>query len=368
MAGTAINDTVKQDVFRMLASGASKAEVSRQLGIDWGTVAKYASKGRPGVASRQSDEGPFVSAANIQAPTTIDLATIIAEVVRRMNGSQANKPDVVEVVAQAPVKLPVHPQSRCVDLSGKQYERTAFISDLHCPFQSKAAVAITCKAIRDYKPNCLIIGGDFFDCFSISDHDRSPGRVQFLQDEFDASRPTIKEIDDAAGDADIWWVDGNHEYRLQRLLHKSPGLFSLRSLEIPIAAELPKRWLYHPNQTRFKLGALSALHGDLRARGNSVQHPGYGMLKKLRMSCLFGHLHRFQSYYERAADGSIRAGFANACLCDIEQADWITSPDWQEGFSTLDFDWSLGIFSVAPHLIVKQALRWGGKTYSASAA
>lgn len=353
MAGQTIEATVKANLYQMLGQGATKAAVARELGIDWATVAKYAAK--PGPATAQA----------VDPQVKPDLAAIVAAVIKQMSGNIAGKPDVVEVVEQAPIQLPVHPQSRCVDLSGKKYERTAFISDLHCPFQSKAAVTAACKAIRDYKPNCLMIAGDFFDCHSISDHDRSPDRIPFLQDEFDASRPTIAEIDDAAGDASVLWIDGNHEYRLRRLLHKNPGLFNLRSLEIPIAADLPKRWLYHPNQTRLKLGPLSALHGDLRARGNSVQHPGYGMLKKLRTSCIFGHLHRFQSYYERTADGSIRGGFANACLCDIEQADWITSPDWQEGFSTIDFDWSRSIFSVTPHLIVKGALRWGSLTYAA---
>jgi hypothetical protein len=33
------------------------------------------------------------------------------------------------------------------------------------------------------------------------------------------------------------------------------------------------------------------------------------------------------------------------------------------GFSTIEFDWSLGILSVTPHLIVRGSHRWNGKTY-----
>jgi hypothetical protein len=143
-------------------------------------------------------------------------------------------------------------------------------------------VSVACKAIRAYKPNQLVIGGDFYDCFSISDDDKEPGRCDFLQDEFDSSRETVKEIDDAAGDADVVFLDGNHEYRLMRMLHKNQGLFKLRSLELPLAAELPKRWQYFPNQTRFKLGPLTLLHGDVRGRGTAVKHAGFGMLSKLR--------------------------------------------------------------------------------------
>lgn len=360
MAGTAINDTVKQDVFRMLASGASKAEVSRQLGIDWGTVAKYASKGRQGAASRQSDEGPFVS---VESPTTPDMAAIVAEVMRQMGGNQAAKPDVVEVV-EAPA-FPVVPKSRIVDLSGRQFERVAFLSDLHCPFQDASAITVACKAIRDFKPQLTILGGDYFDCYSISDHDKEPGRCAYLQDEFDSARPTSRELDEAVGDSVVVWVDGNHEERIQRMQRKNPGLFSLRALELPIAAELPKRWLYYPNQTRFRLGGLTGLHGDLRGRGNGVKHAAFGMLSKLRTSCIFGHLHRFQQYYETSDDGTIRAGFANGHLCNEHEAKYITSPDWQKGLSFIEFDWSLPIFSVIPQMIVRSALRRNGLTYAA---
>jgi predicted phosphodiesterase len=356
MAGQAIEAAVKANLYQMLGQGASKAAISRQLGIDWATVAKYAAK--PDQCQPDSPK-----AQTVEQTTTPDLAAIVAEFLKQMGGNIAGKPDAVEVVEQPSIQMPSHPQTRCVDLASKRYERTAFISDLHCPFWDKQALTVACRAIRDYKPHLLVIAGDFHDCYSVSEHEKEPEGPRFLQDEFDASKPAAKEVDEAAGDADVILLEGNHEYRLTRLMSKT-GLHEMRSMELPIAAEHPKRWLYYRSQTRFKLGPLTMLHGDTRGRGTSVKHAGFGMLSKLRTSCLFGHLHRFQTYHETSDDGTIRGGFANGHLCDVAQAKYITSPDWQSGFSTIDYDWSLGIFSVTPHLIVRGALRWGGVTYA----
>lgn len=367
MAGTAIEDAAKANLYTMLGQGATKAKIARDLGLTWNTVDKYVRQAREAIPSCDAPEvHPIESPHGLSRQVIEEMTSaVLTRLIQQMPGAfdlTAGKPDVVE---QAPVQFPVHPQTRSVDLGFKKYERIAFISDLHCPFQDKAAVTVTCKAIRDYKPNAVVLAGDFYDFYSVSEHDKEPGRCKFLQAELDAAKPTVQEVDDAAGDADVLFLEGNHEYRLARMLQKNEGLCEMRSLQLPVAAELPRRWQYFPNQTRFKLGPLTLLHGDVRGRGTSVKHAGFGMLSKLRTSCMFGHLHRFQTYHETADDGTIRGGFANGHLCDVSEAKYITSPDWQMGWTSIDFDWSIGVFSVAPHLIVKNAMRWGNITYHA---
>jgi hypothetical protein len=64
----------------------------------------------------------------------------------------------------------------------------------------------------------------------------------------------------------------------------------------------------------------------------------------------------------------VRGGFANGHLCDVSKAHYITSPDWQAGFTTIEFDWSANVFTVVPHLIVRGRHRFNGKTYGAATA
>jgi predicted phosphodiesterase len=355
--GSPVNDNKKSLIYAAVDRGLTNTQIADETQIPRRTVVDIAK--------------PYREKRHIPLPQTQsqpDIAEIVARVMREMSGNPHAPPDKIEVVQAPAQQIWLPSKSKVVDLSGKKFERTVFISDFHHPFQDDAAIKVALSAIRDYRPQSVLIAGDYYDCYSISDHDKDPGRCDTIQDEFDAAKPTSEAINEATGDALKIFKKGNHEERIDRMQRKNPGLFKLRSLELPIAAELPKDWLYYQDQTRFKIGALTALHGNLKGRGNSVKHAAYGMLSKLRTSCIFGHFHRFQTFYERTADGTYRAGWANGHMCDVDQAEYITSPDWQGGFSTIDYDWSLGVFSVTPHLIVRNILRWGNKTYQAASA
>jgi transposase-like protein len=350
-----LGTSTKQAIYQCADKNMSNSEISRELGIKRESAARWANPYRD---AKNASGSPVVTS------TQPDVQSIVAEVLKRMNGNPEAKPDKIEVVAAPTFTIP---RSRIVNFSDKRFERVVYVSDMHHPFHDVEAIRVTLAAIKDYRPQCLINAGDYFDCFSISDHDKEPGRCDNIQDEFDAAQPTSRAIDEAiGGNCTALFLDGNHEERINRMQRKNPGLFNLRSLSLPIAADLPKRWMYYPNQTQFRCGALSYLHGDLKGRGNAVKHAAHGMLSKLRTSCIFGHFHRFQHYLETAADGSVRGGWANGHLCDVSQAHYITSPEWHSGFSTIDYDWDLQIFSVTPHLIVRNALRWGSKTYVAN--
>ncbi len=331
----------------MVDQGLSPLEIAKQTGFKSETVYRHVRD---------------YEAAKVQpAP---DIAKLVEDLVKKQMANPNATPEKIETVVAPSLKFPKNPRSNIVDISDKRYERVAFLSDLHHPFQDSAAISVSLKVMRDYRPNLVILGGDYFDCFSISDHDREPGRADFLQDEFDAARETHKEIDEAAGDADIIFVDGNHEERINRIQRRTPGLFKLRSLELPKAAELPERWCYFGDQTRFRSGGLTFLHGNLRGRGTNSVHAAKGMLDKLRTSCMFGHLHRFQQFFQTGDDGTVRGGLANGHLCEVAEARYVSNPDWQSGFSMVDFDWHLQIFNVNPVMLIKKSTIWRSKTYA----
>lgn len=326
------------------AEGLSIRQTQRRLGVSYHA------------ARRLWHEAP----APEPAPDIAELVERAVEARLARMGGYAKPPD------QGPPPPPLPPPGRShVVRDETRAERTLFLSDLHCPFHDMAAWRAVIAFVRDFRPQLVLLAGDLFDCYSISSHDQDPGRADCIQDEFDAAQPLWAELDDACKDATVVYWKGNHEERIDRMQREKRGLFRLRSLELPVAAEMPKRWAYYPNQTRYKLGALSCLHGDLKGRGTASMHAAAGMLRKLRTTCLFGHLHRFQTFYETNADGTVRAGFASGHLCDVEQAKYISNPDWQQGVSTIDYDWSADLFSVRQHLIVNGRLRWGGQSYPA---
>jgi len=243
----------------------------------------------------------------------------------------------------------------------KRFSRVAFISDVHLPFHNRIAVKITLDYLADYKPDLIILGGDIYDFLEASDFDKSPARITTLQDEFDDGREFIKAIDSICPNVDF--LIGNHEDRLQRLINRNPALFKLRSLDIARAAELPERWRIHPSQTHFKLGKLTALHGDIKGVKSAV-HPARTLFQKLKRSCVFGHFHRFGNHLDTNYDGEVRGGFANGHLSDVSRVtSWVTCPDWQEGFSTISLCEDGG-FAVQQRLVVNGRLIAEGKEYT----
>ena len=242
----------------------------------------------------------------------------------------------------------------------KKFSRVAFISDVHLPFHNRLAVRITLDYLADYKPDLVILGGDIYDFLEASDFDKSPARITTLQDEFDDGRDFIRAIDDICPNVDF--LIGNHEDRLQRLINRNPALFKLRSLDIAKAAELPAHWRVHPSQTHFKLGKLTALHGDIKGIKSAV-HPARTLFQKLKRSCIAGHFHRFGNHLDTNYDGEVRGGFANGHLSDVSRVtSWVTCPDWQEGFSTISLCEDGG-FAVQQRLVMSGRLIAEGKEY-----
>jgi predicted phosphodiesterase len=240
-------------------------------------------------------------------------------------------------------------------------ERIAFLSDIHFPFQDKVALAKVLAFLGNWKPDEIILGGDIFDCYSISDYNKEPGRHETLQDEFDSARDFIAEVDEIAKGKVRFFI-GNHENRIYRHVAQYPALYKLRSLDFGVAAGLPAHFQVHGSQYHHRVGGLLLLHGDLQGRVSSGGiNPAATMLKKLRTSCMFGHWHRFGQFYETNYDGTVRGGFANGHLSDEKQAKYISSPDWQKGFTTIEH--AQGLFAVKQHLVINGQLLTDGILY-----
>lgn len=240
-------------------------------------------------------------------------------------------------------------------------EKIAFLSDLHIPYQSKRALEIVLNFLGDYNANHIILGGDIFDCYQVSDYSRDPGRTLTLQDEFDHGRPFIEAIDYLA--PKVSFMLGNHEDRLQRLIGRNPGLYNLRALKLSVAAELPKAWKFYPSQAQLQLGNLTVLHGDLRELGSGGINPARTMFNKLKRSSLFGHFHRFASHYDTNYNGDVRITQGNGHLSDLAQVCYMTAPDWQMGITTVEVCGS-GAFAIQPRIIDRRGLLADGKEYS----
>jgi predicted phosphodiesterase len=359
--GTRIDDAARTSVAAALARhGGNVAAAARETGLAWHTVNRYA-----------ATQDPSGNAKDF-APESIDamVARLVDERIARMAGDRA-----VAVAPEQSADLPEHapafdpawatmdPKSRIVRPK-RLYERVAVVTDPHFPFVDRAAWGVSFQAIRDYKPDLVVMAGDLYDFYSVSRFDQTPERADAIQDEIDGAKPYVAEMDD--GPWDVALIEGNHDARLAGLIRENRGLHRLRALQLKNAAELPARWHCYPNQTRIRIGSLSILHGDLKGfRGG--KHVASNLYDRLKVSCLAGHVHRVQQHVDRTDDGTYRAGFTMGCLCDIDEVsrEYYSGAPWANSFTTVDFNHSDELFAVETHLIVNGKAIFRGKTYRA---
>lgn len=330
--------------------------VSRDRGVIIREIAKWEAAGKP--AQWPTDAPAIAQPPPAQPEPPPDVYAAILEFAKE---NRIPIPAAIyQAAGQSPPPALEKPATPAI-FAPKRFSRVAFISDVHLPFENRVAVRLMLDFLADYKPDAVILGGDIYDFYEISDFDKTPGRITTLQDEFDEGRYFIRAIDEIC--PEVHFLIGNHEDRLQRVINRNPGLFKLRSLDMQRAAELPERWRVHPSQTHFKLGKLTALHGDIKGIKSAV-HPARTLFQKLKRSVIFGHFHRFGVHLDTNYDGDVRGGFANGHLSDVSRVtSWVTCPDWQEGFSTISLCEDGG-FAVQPRLIVNSRLIVEGKEYT----
>lgn len=351
-------ERIRQTYARHLAEGLldkvtkkpSASAIGRELGLYRDTVRKVL------------QEAPATAPVLVQVAESLplvntDLYKAFIEFARQNNLPLGGIPQAAGIPEAQPV-IPVSPPAI---FTPTKFSKIAFISDIHIPHECKLSVQVMLNYLAEYKPDLIMIGGDCYDFYLVSDYDRDPGRQNTLQDEFDAGRYFINAINKLA--PQVVFMLGNHEGRLLRVIAKNPGLFKLRSLDFHRAAELPDNWQCFPSQTHYEIGRLTALHGDLKELKSGGINPARTMFAKLKRSSIFGHFHRFATHYDTNYDGTVRGAFGNGHLSDLKQVTYMRSPDWQTGFSTISVSADGQLFAVRQHIIVDGKFLADGKEW-----
>lgn len=204
-------------------------------------------------------------------------------------------------------------------------KRFVFLTDLHYgyerdsyrhkrPLHDPKAMSLALQFVKDYKPDVLVLGGDILDCGAITPHAKGkPGRTEGLrlladgqecQREFFAplSKIPIKER---------YFITGNHEFWLDRLVDEMPGLESL--VDIRNLLQL-QDYTIIPQGGYVNLGRLTFIHGD-QLRGG--EHAAKQAVIDYERSVRFGHFHTAQMFTKASAIDTtqMRTGVAVPCLC-----------------------------------------------------
>ena len=203
-------------------------------------------------------------------------------------------------------------------------ERVFFFPDIHFPFEDKLFLAYLMAKCSEMNPTTIVIIGDLLDCYSISNFDKDPGRKETLNDERNAALKWLSELRAAHPQAEIIFIEGNHEERIARNIKRYlPGLHDLPELSTGSLLKLDKFDVKHFGSYGFLRWGHRVKHGQSTARWSSNAE----MLKH-RVSGISGHVHRKQEASFMDGEGHLTTWRAIGHSCNLDFVDYGVGLNW----------------------------------------
>ena len=207
------------------------------------------------------------------------------------------------------------------------------VPDVHIPYEDPSAWSLLLAVARSAEWKNLVVLGDFADCYSVSQHEKSPSRTSRIADELAVVSERLRELEAASGSARRIYCEGNHEARLSKYIARQAGaLHGLRGLSYQEIVELPSNgWQWVPYYQSIRIGDLDVTHDVGRVGINSVRQSrlAHGA------SIAIGHVHRMGLEVERTQSGHTYLGAAFGWLGSASAIDYMhrgkASTQWVHG-------------------------------------
>lgn len=257
----------------------------------------------------------------------------------------------------------------------KRVETCAVLNDIHIPFEDASLLNAVLKALSDIKPEVIILNGDIMDCFAISRFQKSLEADEgSFAAELREGRKFLAKLRGENPNADIIYVEGNHEFRLQKLMDELgmkerskydwlPSLVSMSKLlkldeyNIYYVSGNGEAWVEYGNTI---IGHFNRANKRAGATGNNL------LLDKTGQNTVQGHIHRAAVVHKTLGKNHHWWAVENPCITKTQDAGYVNMPDWQQGFLILKRDTKTD--AVFPHLVVvdrtTRTFEWNDKIYS----
>jgi UDP-2,3-diacylglucosamine pyrophosphatase LpxH len=211
------------------------------------------------------------------------------------------------------------------------WSKVVVAGDFHLPFHHRQAVHNWIAFLRDTRPDVVILNGDILDCHAISSFSKAPNGP-LLKDELELGRALLQQIRGAVGpSAELVYMEGNHEQRLQRRLLENPGLYGLPELHLKSLLRLDEVKASHLSYGEvWSKGALCVRHGD-RVSAASASTARQELERGGFDHVIIGHVHRVGWFHKRGAIRHQQA-LENGGFFDRSQCEYEANPNWQNGF------------------------------------
>lgn len=241
-------------------------------------------------------------------------------------------------------------------------EKILFIPDCHIPYHDEKAFNLMIRAAKAFKPDHVIIMGDFADFYSVSSHDKSPDRTNHLDEEISVVTTKLWEVKKLGAGNNVF-IAGNHEDRLTRyLMQKAPELYRVATIERLLGLK-EAGFKFVSYRQDYRLGKLIMTHDTGKAGYNAHKQA----LDAYHRSIVIGHTHRMGYMIQGDADGDRHVGCMFGWLGDKAQIDYMhninATKDWTLGFGIGYMDKKTGFVYLIPVPLVRYTCVVEGKLF-----
>ena len=236
------------------------------------------------------------------------------------------------------------------------------IPDCHIPYHSRPALRLVFQVAKYFRPEMVLILGDWCDFYKVSAHLKDPARLDRFEDEVKESNKLLRELEQWCR-GDRYYIMGNHEFRLDRyLMTHAPEIEPFVS-----AAELLQlrlnQWKVIPYKEHVKVGPLYVTH-DI---GQAGMHSTRQALRSYQDNVVIGHNHRLDYHVQGNAHGHPHVGASFGWLGDTDCIDYMhrmkAKSQWVHGFGWGRFDRKRGYVYLSPIPIVELTCCVEGKQF-----
>lgn len=216
-----------------------------------------------------------------------------------------NLPESV-AVDKKPFKLP------------KASKKVLILSDIHIPYHDTSAIIAACEEGLKQGVDTVYLNGDILDFYQLSFHEKDP-RKRSISDELEAGRTFLAWLRETFPTQNIYYITGNHEYRLERYLRvKAPELLDCREFQIDVLLRVREFNIINvPHRSKVYFGKLLVEHGD-KLLGAGGVNPARTLLLKFKRPTICGHFHRTTSANSKVYDSHTDMAWSTGCLCELE--------------------------------------------------
>jgi predicted phosphodiesterase len=258
------------------------------------------------------------------------------------------------------VKVPQRKKVRTKSTK-KGIEDWFILSDFHAGWEHKRSCDVVYQIIEEEQPSKVVVLGDLVNLDLFSKYDHIPSNPNIWVDDVVAAGAILGNLKVAAPAAELLWLSGNHEERLQKhLIRKDPLLYEYLDLKklflITDNEKALQNWKFIDQMEYFQEDLNLVLAHGHKVRKHSGM-TGMAHADDLWLSVVVGHSHRLGLYFKSSGRSRYMNeppvfALENGCLCrtDIPYIGGKTS-NWQRGFSVLTIDRSEETPRVDPTIV-----------------